>query len=308
MPDSGWAPVAQAAPDIEVLETVSARDLAASWRADLGIDTGTAFAGLREFRLCRDPATGRVFFDPPVTGAAELYRRLRRFHWYRPAHKAEHASAAQWIPAGARVLDIGAGDGRFAAHVPQARYKGLETDAAAVAAARARGLEVEAATPSRLARGAGTFDVVTAFQVLEHVADPFGFAAAAVDCLADGGLLILGVPDGESYLADLPDFVLNAPPHHVTWWTEAALRHLARDLGLEVVSVARFAVEPWERRLWWMARVARALAPGRRRRFGRRLRPLKVAAWLLAGVLARLPVRTRAPSGATLLLVAKRPH
>ncbi|MDJ0950874.1 MAG: class I SAM-dependent methyltransferase [Alphaproteobacteria bacterium] len=304
MPDDGLVSIARPRPSYEVLETVSAAGLAASWRADLGIDVGTAFAGVDLFQLCRDPATGLVFFDPPVTGPPDFYARLRRFDWYRPPHKEEHATAARWIPAGARVLDIGAGDGRFAAHVPHARYRGIETDPEAVAAARARGLDVREATLSQVAGEGGGFDVVAAFQVLEHLADPFAFASAAVDCLPDAGLVMFGVPDGESYVADLPDFVLNAPPHHVTWWTETALRQLARDLGLTLLAMERFPVEPWERRLWWMARVARALAPRRRRRFGRRLRTLKIASWLAAGLLARLPVGFGDSSGATLLLVA----
>lgn len=291
----------------EILEEVSAVDLIASWRSDLGLDVSAAFVGVERLRLCRDLATGRLFFDPPVIGPPALYARLRRFAFYQPSHKAEHGAAARWIAAGRRILDVGAGDGRFAAYVPHARYFGLETDDEAVAAAGSLGRAVAQGTLSQVAAGGDLFDVVAAFQLLEHLADPVNFAAKAVACLADEGLLILAVPDGESYLADLPDFVLNAPPHHVTWWTGKALRQLAQDVGLTVLSLERFAVEPWERRLWWMARAARFLAPWRRRRFGRHLRPLKVLSWLAAGLLVHLPIGQGRSRGATLLLVAQKP-
>ena len=36
---------------------------------------------------------------------------------------------------------------------------------------------------------------------------------------------------------DIPNFVFNAPPHHLTWWNEQALRTLAETVGLQIESI-----------------------------------------------------------------------
>ena len=307
MPDSGLLFAAPDSDASEHLEVISTADLVATWRKDFGVDVAAAFAGVDVLHLCRHRESGLIYFDVPVAGGPDFYARLRRFRWYHPHHNEEHAAAARLIAPGARVLDIGAGDGRFATYIPNAFYTGIENDPLTIADAQSRGLNVGDDTLHDLARAGRRFDAVTAFQVLEHMPAPRTFLTDALACLADGGSLILGVPDGDSYVADLPDFVLNAPPHHLTWWTEASLRALADALGLREVTVQRFPVERWERRLWWMARIARCLAPRRRARFGHGLRPLKIASWLAAGLLAPLPLIPASSTGSTLLLAARKP-
>ena len=285
-------------------------DLVASWRRDFGIDVGAVFAGVSSLRLCRDRETARVYFDPPVTGPQSFYGQLRGFAWYQPASKEEHRAAGALIGPDDRVLDIGAGSGAFAEWVGEAAYMGLEVDPRGIAQARSSGRDVcsrsLAETADAVTSGAlQSFTVVTAFQVLEHVPDPDAFVAAALRCLAPRGRLILGVPDAESYLSSLPDFVLNAPPHHLTWWDRASLGRLLQRHGVQAPETRHFPVEPWERRLWWMARVTRLLTHGAGPRFGASLRGLKVAAWLASGALQviRPPARAR---GATLLAVCRK--
>lgn len=288
----------------EVLETIPVVDLVASWRRDFGIDVAKLFEGVVSLQLCRDPASARIYFDPPVAGTPGFYGTLRSFEWYQPISKAEHEAAGELIGPSDRVLDIGAGTGAFADRVHGAAYEGIEPDPESVRRARALGRDLTSRTLAETAaRRAERFTVVTAFQVLEHVADPDAFVAAAVRCLAPGGRLILGLPDSGGYLARLPDFVLNAPPHHLTWWREDSLRDLLRCHGLAEPSLRRFPVETWERRLWWMAKIARLF--GGERHFGKSLRGRKVVSWLAAGLLQALKPPAGA-TGATLLAVARK--
>jgi SAM-dependent methyltransferase len=46
-----------------------------------------------------------------------------------------------------------------------------------------------------------TFDVVTAFDVIEHVSDPVGFLAEVAACLEPGGMFFASTPDVESLVA-----------------------------------------------------------------------------------------------------------
>ncbi len=291
----------------EIIERIRAADLVSSWKRDFGVDVAHLFAGVEELTLSRDVDTGLLSFDPPVEGDAAFYQAMRRFKWYHPAHKEEFAAAAEWLGAGGRALDVGAGDAGFARYVRAGAYTGLETDPQAVASAVATGLTVHNLDMAAY-RASDRFEaaeLVTAFQVLEHVRDPQRFVCEMAELTTPGGHVAIGVPDAASYVADLPDFMLNAPPHHLTWWTEAALGAAMAQAGLQVRAVHRFGVEPWERQLWWMAKLARIGRAETASRFGRRLRARKVASFVGAWALQIFPIPKPA-RGSTLLMIGKK--
>ena len=291
----------------QIVETVRTADIVSSWRKDFGIDVARLFDGVEHLHLLEDAATGKLGFHPAIEGDAAFYQALRRYSWYHPATKNEFVTAAQYHRSGERVTDVGAGDGGFAAHIPHGLYKGLETDADAVAAAIARGLNVKPSDMADYIRSPNfqTSGLVTAFQVLEHIADSDAFIQQLVELACIGGRVAIGIPDAESYVSNLPDFMLNAPPHHLTWWTENALRAAMQAAGLNIVGVHRFAVEPWERQLWWMAKLADITRSSRRGRFGARLRTRKVLSFLGSWVLQALPIPSKA-RGSTLLIIGEK--
>ena len=298
----------QTATDVpSVSETVLAEDIIASWQSDFGIDVARLFEGVEALELVQDQRAGRLSFYPPIEGDAAFYQALRKFDWYHPPTKEEFAAAAKWLQHGDRVTDIGAGAAGFAAHVPAEDYLVLETDGAAVAAAIANStlvlnMDMAAYRGAPEFRSAG---LVTAFQVLEHVAAPDRFVSEMASLTKPGGHVAIGVPDAGSYVADLPDFMLNAPPHHLTWWTEDALAATMKGAGLSIEAVYRFGVEPWERQLWWMAKLANIARSDGLGRFGAKLRARKVASYLGAWALQIVPI-PKAARGSTLLMIGRR--
>lgn len=288
------------------MERIPADHLVRAWRQDFGIDVAHLFAGIEQIEMCEDAETGHVFFAPSILGDAAFYQALRRFKWYHPEQKREHEYAAELAKIGDFVLDVGAGNGDFATYLANVDYLGLESDGAAVAAARGRGQDLRDLTMDawRASAGFRPADLVTAFQVLEHVAEPAAFLAQMRACLHEEGELVIGVPDADSYIRSLPDFMLNAPPHHVTWWTEAALTKLMRKVGLEIVDAKRFAVEPWEYQLWWMAKLAGDNAQSNRSFFGPRLRLRKIWSFCLSWPLQRL-APPKSAGGSTLVVRAR---
>ncbi len=231
------------------------------------------------------------FFHPIVTGDEGLYTRLRRHGWYLQPDKWEYREAARHIGAGDDVLDLGAGAQAFRAFVDPGRYTALDPYAAP-------GPRAAGTTGPQPPAG---YDVVCAFQVLEHVADPLAFVAEAKARLKPGGRLFLGVPKRDSYLADLRDFPLDLPPHHVTRWSPRALATLARETALRIEAIDESPLEPWEVPLYWMARLERRLPRPPRGRSRR----ARVLAYLAARGLSALGLRPRAERGATLLLRAR---
>lgn len=252
-----------------------------------------------------------MFFDPPVPGDAAFYRD---FYEAIDAHdkltgprtvRREFQMAAARILPGDKVLDIGCGLGGFRSYVPQAEYTGLDPN---FGAADGTGPVIADTLAVHAGRRRGHYDVACAFQVIEHVPDPLGFARQAAACLRPGGRLVLGVPFWPSPSTTIPNFTINAPPHHLTWWTEGALLALARRIGLEQAVVTPVPVSRHESTIYWMSRAT----PIRCRRdlffAARRSWYAALAIGYGAGRLldALLPVPRDAGPNA-LLLVAQRP-
>ena len=260
--------------------------------------------------LYRSPC-GLRFFHPAIPGDAAFYgafygrhRAMQQFSAHA-AERGDFRAAAELVRPGDRVLDVGCGDGAFAALVPQAAYQGLDLHPLP----RPGGPPILAETiEAHAASHPAAYDVVAGFQVLEHVADPLALAAAMLRCLAPGGLLVAAMPLHPSPLTAFPNNLLNLPPHHLSWWTEGACAALCRELGLEPVSIGPVPAPRMHARMQWMARLWPGPKPGGRhvRRGWGTLAALILgfqAARLLAAV-AGLP-RHAAPID--VLLVARKP-
>ena len=107
---------------------------------------------------------------------------------------------------GTRLLDIGCGEGFFLCNASKAGYttKGIEiSQDVAEYARREFGLDVEAKPFEELQFPENHFDVVTLWQVLEHVPYPFMVLKEAHRILKPGGLLATSTPDIEGILAKI---------------------------------------------------------------------------------------------------------
>ena len=157
------------------------------------------------------------------------------------------------------------------------------------------------------ARLGPVYDVACAFQVIEHVADPLRFAQALAACVKPGGLVLIGTPLWPSPNTTIPNFVINAPPHHLTWWTKGSLEILAETLGCTPEAVHAIGMDRHDSLIHWMAKAS--LVRCRTRYFRARWTWLAtpILAYKVGALLDRwlpLPKRTR-PNA--LLLAARKP-
>ncbi len=297
-------------PAIRLVQRVDARLLTALWRIVFRTDPRTSFKGTSRFGLWESP-TGLYFFDPMLAGDAAFYARFyesRGMQGYlRNPDRGEFCVAASLIAAGDRVLDVGCGFGAFRHRVAHAEYTGLDPHFAGDPRdnpwARAESLS------DHLVDHAGAYDVVCAFQVVEHVEDPVGLVSEMARAVRPGGTIFVGVPHVPSAQTRIPNWLTNAAPHHLTWWTETALKALAGRAGLVE---PRVLVSPWTRSdvfVYWMDRFSLVTARSRhyRHALAWHLAPLLAAcpAFLASRVLP-LPV-PGSDEGVSLLLVAQRP-
>ena len=100
---------------------------------------------------------------------------------------------------GRSALDVGCGAGLLCEPLARlgARVTGIDAAAEAVAVARdhAARLPIEYIAGGIEAVAGHRFDLVTSFEVIEHVLDRPAFVAGLADALAPGGLLVLSTPN-----------------------------------------------------------------------------------------------------------------
>lgn len=133
-----------------------------------------------------------------------------------------------------RVLEIGCGQGAVGLRLAAAGHDwtGVELDGVSADAARRR-LEA-AALPGRVVHGslaaladATAFDVVCAFEVIEHLEDDAAALTEWVARVRPGGLLLLSTPAWQSRFGAMDDAV-----GHFRRYDPPVLRSLLRDAGL----------------------------------------------------------------------------
>lgn len=227
-------------PAVRLVQTVPARLLGRLWKAEFGANAWPSFGEVNQFGLWESP-TGLLFFDPPVEGDHEFYEgfysRLKKLGLYSDRFiRPEFNLGARHVPAGARVLDVGCGLGNFRHCVTHADYTGLDPHFAEQGGDPSIRNETIA---DHLVANAASYDAVCAFQVLEHISAPAALFREMLRAAKPGGLVCIGVPHVPSALTRIPNFLMNAPPHHLSWWTKEALAELAKRAGAIVESVEK---------------------------------------------------------------------
>ncbi|MFF4804085.1 class I SAM-dependent methyltransferase [Streptomyces sp. NPDC001351] len=151
------------------------------------------------------------------------------------------------------VLDIGCGIGNFVSFA-QSRYThsyGVDVDPDAVEMARSRGLRVALSEDLDSLLPDATADVVTLWDVIEHLYDPFPVVGRALQKLRPGGTVIFETPDASFPVRPVVLAVKAASggrvdlTRHMYYWehkiyfTEAGMRGILSRLGCKVISVQR---------------------------------------------------------------------
>ncbi len=144
---------------------------------------------------------------------------------------------------GVRLLDVGANTGVFLKTVKDrvGTARGVEPSREAAAQARSQGLDVQAGLLANAVLDDQAFDVITLFDVIEHLTDPGADLATLFRKLAPGGAIFISTHDIGSLLARL------SGPHypmlmyqHFYHFTPRTLSALLEKTGFRVLGYDRF--------------------------------------------------------------------
>ena len=143
-----------------------------------------------------------------------------------------------------RLLDIGCAMGVFLEEAKKIgfRVQGTDVSADAVAYCRKKGLRV---TRPGLERG--PFDVITAFEVIEHERDPLGMMQRIYSLLKKNGIGVLTTPNHASIWRTLMGkwWVGYHHPEHVTFWDTGSLTFLMKKAGFKNIVIRRDTPRPF---------------------------------------------------------------
>lgn len=136
------------------------------------------------------------------------------------------------------LLDIGCFNGFFVKKMLSLGYdaQGIDFNEGAVALGRENmglGSRISTRTIEDMMEGGDRFDVVTLFEVLEHLPDIREFLRKATELLKEEGVLILSTPNRKMCWRPALDF----PPHHLSRFSAKSLIECLSRLEMDTLRV-----------------------------------------------------------------------
>lgn len=177
-----------------------------------------------------------------VSHAAEaVHFRDRIYRWVRRlAIRQKHQLIAKHQPNGV-ALDMGCGTGDFPAYLARNGYTayGVEVSDQARKIAQAKGIPVHASIAEL--SSALRFDLITLWHVLEHLEDPRAVLSELHTKGQPGALVVIAVPDSESWDAVHygPDWAAWDVPRHFWHFRRSDLHRLLTETGFELLDTRR---------------------------------------------------------------------
>jgi 2-polyprenyl-3-methyl-5-hydroxy-6-metoxy-1,4-benzoquinol methylase len=228
--------------NVECIDKISSEQIIDQYKTKFGIDVSKYFRGIQyvEIYQCRD-SHYRFYYPETIFGDADFYTELQKIDFYYPPRKWEYNSALKHTNKGDFVLDVGCGSGIFIEYLNKSDIKaaGLELNPKAIEICRQKGLSViDELIEKHADNHSGEYDVVCAFQVLEHIYDVKSFIDGCCKVLKKGGRLVFSVPNNYPYFLKYDRLnTLNMPPHHAGLWNKESFKSLPGYFPIKVSSI-----------------------------------------------------------------------
>ena len=199
---------------------------------------------LLERRVCIN--CGMNYYNYCIPDTAEFYKKLGNHHNLYSTDKWDYDEAIKIVQKykPKSLMDIGCGYGYFLEKIKSAvdYTVGSEFNPSAIKVCNDKGIKLYT---TNLKEVHEKFDMISAFQVFEHVKDNQVFIEDCLDLLNPEGLLLLVTPNPDSELIKYNPGILELPPHHCCDISKEAYDYIAKKYNLEIIDYKQQEIELW---------------------------------------------------------------
>jgi len=249
--------------------------------------------GIERFRLVRCRQCGLIYLNPRPSQDEisryypDDYEPFTRFsrdqsgplaRWSQTRYLDKRCKAVMRWKSSGRLLDVGCATGEFLARMMEYGWQvqGVElSPTAAETARREYDLDVLTGDLTQAQFPDHHFDVITLWDVLEHLYDPLAGLVEINRILKDDGLLVIELPNAKSFDAALfgPYWIGLDMPRHLHVFPPAPLEAMLKQSGFQIVSRRCFSggcgafvlsLNFWleEHAFKWLSRLVTVLSKG----------------------------------------------
>jgi len=201
-----------------------------------------------------EPLSGTIFQSPLPTitdmtsyvdeaYTSGAYRRYAEARDLKIATARQRVARIKALARGRRLLDVGCSCGFFLEAAAEGGFdvSGVELSSAAISMARPdiRVRIVHGDVNVLIGQSERRFDVVTAFDIIEHTYDPARFLREIKAILEPGGLLVVSTPDTGHALRRLmgSSWPMLQPLQHTVLFSRKGIAELLQDIGFRVAAI-----------------------------------------------------------------------
>jgi 2-polyprenyl-3-methyl-5-hydroxy-6-metoxy-1,4-benzoquinol methylase len=139
------------------------------------------------------------------------------------------------------IIDVGCGDGLFLEAAKKRKWNvfGTEFTEEALKICEKKGIKMTSSPLDSTAYQADFFDVVTSFEVIEHINTPLSEIESFKTILRKGGLLYITTPNFNSISRDIKKgkWSVIEYPEHLSYYTKETLTLLVKQFGFKSIVV-----------------------------------------------------------------------
>lgn len=178
----------------------------------------------------------------------QLYSNGNSEIWhYELDERRDWQIALDWIQKSglknSKILDIGCWDGSFLENVTEQELYGIEINPIAAEKSKKKGIKILADNLYEIENLSHSFDVVTAFDVIEHIEDPYEFIKSVNKITKKNGYIIISSGNTENWTWKISKsrYLYCANVEHISFINYYWCNYVANKLKLDIVKIEKFS-------------------------------------------------------------------